>query len=203
MRARNFLQFLAVLLFSIASLGALSAPASAAVLSDYDGTYVGTWFNNTFSSTGAATITFASVGSNVTWTTDMDGFVFGLLDPGVVVLNGTVVAGEIVVNQTVATYGTVVGTINLNSGAVNAIVNMVPGRPEFADITVAGTAVPGVSFDVTYSIDVLGGPFTGTLNLVVGGAAVPSLSHWGRLWLVLSLVAGATLFGRRAARSRA
>ena len=202
MHTRNLLQLLAVLLLSTASLGVLSAPASAVVLSDYDGTYVGSWFNITFSSTGAATITFVSVGNDVTWTTDMDGFVFGLMDPGPVVLNGTVVAGEIVINQTVASYGNVAGTIDLNSGVVNVIVNMVPGRPEFADITVTGTIVAGASFDLEYSIDVLGGPFTGTLNLAQGGTAVPSLSHWGQIGLVLSLIAGAALFGRRAAMSR-
>lgn len=56
------------------------------------GSYSGTWNNTTFGSSGAARIDIQIDGSTATFTTDLDGNVFGQSDPDAVIYTGTVTA---------------------------------------------------------------------------------------------------------------
>ena len=61
----------------------------AAVVCGQEGTYVGSWTNTTFGSTGGATIIVEFNGFDVEITADLDGGVFGLADPPPVSITGT------------------------------------------------------------------------------------------------------------------
>ena len=126
-------------------------------------TYVGRWDNITFASFGDAKVRFDIAGSDVTMTVDMDGFVFGLLDPDPVAFAGTIVGNEIRIDDTVMTYGMVNATVGSN-GAVSYTLTMVP-MTGFVDITGTGT-VSDSAFNLTYDIDAGGMEmFNGTVTL--------------------------------------
>src|SRR6185312_10428488 len=82
------------------------ASFSHAALQDMVGRYVGAWTNLTFNSTGKAVIIIDITGTNATLTFDMDGQVFGYVNPPVISMPGTVVGNTIVIdNKGVGIFG--------------------------------------------------------------------------------------------------
>src|SRR4051812_4766660 len=62
----------------------LHTQSAHAALQDMVGRYVGAWTNITFGSTGKAVILIQISGTNATLTFDMDGQVFGYVNPPVI-----------------------------------------------------------------------------------------------------------------------
>ena len=106
---------------TLAVLLGLAAPAAATTPENLAGSYDGQWDNLTFSSSGDAAIGISVSGSDVRLSFDMDGFVFGFVDPDIVVLHGTVQGDQIVVQETGdAVFGDVSATIDCTTGALSA-----------------------------------------------------------------------------------
>ncbi len=90
----------------------VSTAAAAALSADQQQRWEGSWFNETFSSTGSAEADIAITGNDVSFSLDLGGFVFGVGDPppvvatGVLNGDGTMTLNEVVGN---AVYGSVIG----------------------------------------------------------------------------------------------
>jgi len=134
-----------------------SAPLAHAALPDLVGRYVGTWTNITFGSTGKAVIIIQISGTNATLTFDMDGFVFGYIDPPVISMPGTVVGNTIVIdNHGVGIFGDIKGSIDGTTGAFQTTLTNVPGG-FIQDVTNIGSITNGV-INVNYTVDFPGAP---------------------------------------------
>jgi hypothetical protein len=161
---------------SLVWLAWLAAPAWGATIQDIAGAYEGSWHNTTFDSTGPAHVRIEIAGAAIDIHIDMDGNVFGGLDPAEVVLSGTISSGDAQFDPTVATYGHIVGSITGSSGAFNVDLDMI--NPAILSANGTGT-VAGGSMDVTYTVQIMGfGQAAGTLNATLpepeggmGGAA--------------------------------
>jgi hypothetical protein len=170
----------------------LGTAARAAVIEDIAGTYTGSWSNTTFSSTGAARLEIGIAGGSITARVDMDGFVFGFLDPGEVVLVGSIVGGNAVFDVNDApTYGDVTGTIQGANGSASFELNDIPSVM-IDRITATGSIAGGV-VDLDYVVEFpVGADASGTL-----AATLPEPGAAGSLAAVL--LAG--LAQRRRARN--
>ncbi|GJM19744.1 MAG: hypothetical protein DHS20C14_19570 [Phycisphaeraceae bacterium] len=90
----------------------ISAAGSALLAADQEQRWEGSWHNETFGSTGSAVADIEITGSDVSFSLDLGGFVFGVGDPppivatGVLNGDGTMTLNEVVGN---AVYGTVIG----------------------------------------------------------------------------------------------
>ncbi|MBI5852595.1 MAG: hypothetical protein HZB39_16400 [Planctomycetes bacterium] len=79
------------------------------------GTWAGTWTNTTFSSTGAANVVVAQNGSDLTFTVDLDGNVFGGANPAAEVFTAIFDTSRVSLGATTsAVYGDLTGTLNAN-----------------------------------------------------------------------------------------
>lgn len=169
----------------------LAAPGTvrAGVFDPFVGTYTGTWFNNTFASSGSAQLALAIDGTDVTMTATMGGNVFGIqFDPDPVVIPGTISGDQIDFDTTVATFGRVVATIT-SAGAVSYTLTMIPGT-SFLSITGMGTIGSG-EWNLDYEIDAT--PMT-TFDGIVTLVPEPSGAAPGMLALT-------SLLGLRRVRS--
>lgn len=139
-------------LLAIAAL-ALAQPRPAAAqptFDDFVGQYEGSWFNDTFSSTGAARIRIEVAGDTGTLGVDLDGPVFGGLDPPEVTFTGTV-GSQALSKQDDSLFGDVSCTGNPSAFACTA--NMIN------DFVLSGTLDGGIASDVLdsdYSLTLLG-----------------------------------------------
>jgi hypothetical protein len=155
-RSRRNLFGLKTLLFLVLFF---HASFSHAALQDLVGRYVGAWTNLTFGSTGKAVIIIDVSGTNATLTFDMDGFVFGYIDPPVISMPGTVVGNTIVLdNKGVGIFGDIKGSIDGTTGAFQTTLTNVPGG-FINDVTNSGFVTNGV-ISVSYTVDFPGAPST-------------------------------------------
>ena len=126
--------------------------------SQYVGTWTGTWTNQTFSSTGAASVVVTNSGSNFTVAVDLGGNVFGGSDPASENFNATVSQTAASLTATTsAVYGTVSSTLNA-----------------LQQITAQGTAVPGGNVTAWTLTGTWNGTtlnVTVTITLAAGGTA--------------------------------
>ncbi len=128
------------------------AQLASAALQDMVGRYVGAWTNTTFGSTGKAVIIIDISGTNATLTFDMDGFVFGFIDPPVISMPGTVQGNSIVIdNHGVGIFGDIKGSIDGTTGAFNTTLTNVPGG-FIKDVTNTGFITNGV-ISLSYTVD--------------------------------------------------
>jgi hypothetical protein len=143
---------------------------------DLVGNYVGMWTNTTFNSTGRAEITITLAGTNATITFNMDGFVFGYVDPPVINMPGTVTTNFLenqieINNKGVGVFGDIKGLIVspytdpcptcpkpqfvsgpiFSRGEFSAILTNIPGGT-FSNIIAVGTIANG-QFTLNYTVN--------------------------------------------------
>jgi hypothetical protein len=113
--------------------------------------YEGSWTNTTFGSFGAAHISVVLDAPAATLTFDLDGFVFGDPDPALIVVPGTIDQGILHLDSKgVATYGDVIGTINLVTGETLIDVSNVP-NPRIKHLQLTGNVTGKI--DLAYTVD--------------------------------------------------
>ncbi|MBI1367621.1 MAG: PEP-CTERM sorting domain-containing protein [Planctomycetes bacterium] len=139
-------------------------PRASAIMVQYQGS----WFNNTFMSTGAAAATLDVSLPTVTFVLDLDGNVFGGSDPDVLTLTGTVQGDLSVLFDDVIghpTYGDILGATLSNTGQFNATATNIPGG--FITSTEI-TGLAGLSgIALQYIVDGPNGPFAnGVINML-------------------------------------
>lgn len=128
------------------------AQIAHAALQDMVGRYVGAWTNQTFNSTGKAVIVIQISGTNATLTFDMDGFVFGQIDPPVISMPGTVQGNNVIIdNHGVGIFGDISGSIDGTTGAFQTTLTNIPGG-FIQRVTNTGMITNGVIF-VNYTVD--------------------------------------------------
>ncbi len=128
------------------------APIAHATLQDMIGRYVGAWTNLTFGSTGKAVIIIQISGTNATLTFDMDGQVFGYVNPPVISMPGTVQGNTIVIdNHGVGIFGDISGSIDGTTGALQTTLTNVPGG-FIQRVTNNGGITNGV-INLNYTVD--------------------------------------------------
>jgi hypothetical protein len=133
------------------------AQFSRAALVDMVGRYVGAWTNITFGSTGKAVIIIGISGTNSTLTFDMDGFVFGYIDPPAITMPGTVVGNTMLIdNHGVGIFGDIKGSIDGTTGAFQTSLTNVPGG-FITQVTNVGLITNGI-INVNYTVDFPGAP---------------------------------------------
>lgn len=161
---------------------ALGAGAASAQSFSY-GTYEGSWFNNTFMSTGSASVIVEDLGmGDIQFTMDLGGFVFGLGDPDPVVTGGTLAGGAVTFDSVMGDplYGDVSGGVD---AAGNVTIDMIaPAMGSFGSVEIRGTWIDE-TIDLTYTIrEVTGAPFAdGTIQarLIPAPGAVALLGLGG------------------------
>lgn len=132
--------------FTVGSL-ALGLSSAHAVTIDYDGQ----WHNLTFNSTGAARATVTTTLPNVSVSFDLDGNVFGGLNPAPLVLSGIASPDGSVAFTPInghATYGDVTASTSA-LGVLTAACANVPGQ--VSTVLLTGTTSPAL-IDLTYDI---------------------------------------------------
>lgn len=171
---------------------ALSLAATAGAQSFDFGLYTGQWDNLTFSSSGPATMLIEDLGGGVVqMTIDVDGNVFGFVDPPPGVVTGTVVADVFTLDPVLGdpTFGDISGTIDAAGQADFELINAAGGS--FSSVMITGTAIGGV-FDLDYQIFTPNDP---TAPFAVGEIRmdlVPSPSS-----LALFIMGGLLMYRRR------
>jgi hypothetical protein len=120
------------------------------------GEWEGTWVNNTFSSSGAASLRIEVDPSGLaTLTLDLDGFVFGMFDPDPVVYTANFGGGRIdfdVTNDPV--FGDFLAT-GLSDGTVSIEAELIPIEG-IASLTADGTFTPQ-QIRLAYTVEFFGG----------------------------------------------
>lgn len=138
-------------LFCIAGLLVLPAPVASAE------TYIGSWHNTTFDTTGALTIEFTKTKSKVEGSFDFDGPVFGAGDPPKMEFSSPLDSdgsGKFKIKGTML--GTIIGTFTADGKLTMSIVK-VPGF--ITDATINGKFdLKAKTFSATYKIDSTEGP---------------------------------------------
>ncbi len=133
--------------------------AFVAVLS---GNWAGGWRNNTFGTSGSATMTLGSdtIGQTFQATLDLNGSVFGLGDPPPQTFNGTYTpASGATINVTSPVFGTLAATVS-PAGQISGSLTGVPGG-SISRVDLTGTATPTV-ITINYTITFAGGGGTAT-----------------------------------------
>ena len=114
------------------------------------GLYEGQWDNNTFGSTGGASVLIDDLGGGALgMTIDLDGFVFGLGDPGPISVSGMLMGDTFTLNpQSDPLYGDISGGVD-DMGTLRVdLVDAAMG--DFALVTLRGTAIAdSIQFDYT------------------------------------------------------
>tara|TARA_R110000782_G_scaffold54637_1_gene115423 strand:- start:2209 stop:2760 length:552 start_codon:yes stop_codon:yes gene_type:complete len=138
---------------AIVAAGLVFGLAGAAGAQSFDfGLYTGQWDNLTFSSSGPVTMLIEDLGAGmVQMTIDVDGNVFGFVDPPPGVVTGTVVADVFTLDPVIGdpTFGDISGSIDAAGVASFEMLNAAGGS--FSSVTISGTAIGGV-FDLDYQI---------------------------------------------------
>lgn len=144
-------------------------PGAHAALEDFTGTYTGTWNNQTFLSSGPASLVTEIDGAQYRATIDMDGFAFGQPDPPAVDVTGVVSGGDAVFTMVSAGgYGTLDGTIDGDSGDVSFTITGLLAAG-IAEVTAIGSFGDGSQLALDYSVTFAGPPqppAVGTLTVV-------------------------------------
>ncbi|MBU6401293.1 MAG: hypothetical protein KGS61_13340 [Verrucomicrobia bacterium] len=143
-------RILPVLLVMPASLAAGGVP-------DIVGRYVGAWTNITFGSTGKAVIAIQVTGTNANLAFDMDGYVFGQMDPPLINMPGTV-QGDIIQldDQGVGMFGNITGNVDATHGTLTATLTNIPGG-FILQVTATGT-VTNSAINLAYTVSFPGAP---------------------------------------------
>ncbi len=132
------------------------------------GEWEGMWVNNTFSSSGAATLIIEVDPSGVaTLTLDLDGFVFGMLDPDPITYTANFGGGRIDFDVSGdPVFGDFLAT-GLADGTVSIEAELIPVEG-IARLTAEGTFAPR-GIHLTYTVEFFGGAeASGELNLTRG-----------------------------------
>lgn len=160
-----------VLLLALVSL----VQPAAAALPDLAGRYVGSWTNLTFGSVGKAVIEIQISGEDAALIFDMDGFVFGQVDPPLITMPGTVQGDSIVIDsQGVGIFGDISGSVDGLSGTLDTTLTNVPGG-YIQRVTNTGTITNGV-ISIEYTVDFQNQPPSPTNpahGVMVAALAVP------------------------------
>ncbi len=136
--------------------------------------YEGSWTNTTFGSFGAAHVGVVLDAPNATISFDLDGFVFGAADPAVIIVPGTIDQGVLTLNSKgVATYGDIVGTINLVTGETLIDVTNVP-NPRIKHLVLTGNVTGKIDLQYTVDFPDPPGPFNPAKGVLVA-TLVPEL----------------------------
>src|SRR5437867_3454392 len=138
------------------------------------GRYEGAWTNLTFNSTGRAVIDIQIAGATAAINFDMDGFVFGFIDPPLITMPGTVAGNSIQIdNHGVGIFGDISGSINADAGTYTADLSNIPGG-YINHINATGTIANGV-IKLNYTVDFPGNPSpTNPANgVLVATASIP------------------------------
>lgn len=144
--------------------------ASALSLDAIGGSYVGSWLNQTFGSTGAARIDITITGGVVDVVFDMDGFVFGQVDPPAIAMTGSL-AGNVMsfASSGLGLVGDIAGAIQGDDGSFSFTLRTIPGD-FISQVDVSGTLAPNLAgnlaFALQYSVAFPGPP--GPFNPAVG-----------------------------------
>ncbi len=118
---------------------------------DLAGQYVGIWTNITFHSTGKAAIEIQVADAQATLTFDMDGYVFGMMDPPVISMPGTVNGDTILINNAgVGMFGAIEGSIDAAQGTFAVNLTDIPGG-SIQSVTAVGAIGAGV-IDLEYTV---------------------------------------------------
>jgi hypothetical protein len=134
--------------------------------SDFAGTYSGTWFNNTFQSTGAASLIVNINQANMTieLILDLDGNVFGGTDPETATMNGGYDNNGFNATGNSPTYGPMFFDGN-DEGEMNGRLPDVPAG--FIDSTILDGTYNPTNINLTYEVYFGGSSFAdGVINMV-------------------------------------
>lgn len=130
----------------------LPSPVAFAGIQDMVGRYVGAWTNTTFGSTGKAVIMIQVSGTNANLVFDMDGFVFGQVDPPIINMPGTVQGDVIQIdNHGIGIFGDIKGSVDATRGTLTATLTNVPGG-FIRQVTAVGTITNAV-INLDYTVD--------------------------------------------------
>lgn len=180
---------------------ATALPADANGIRDIAGTYVGSWTNLTFGSTGPAEIDIAFSDSQATIRFDMGGPVFGGFDPPEIMMLGTVVGDDLPISSSgLNVFGDISGSIAGADGSFAFVIENIPG--DFIDrVTAEGSIAAGV-IDLGYTV-IFPGP-SGPTNPASGvlTAVIPEPATFALLGLGAGGLAVLRLRGVRSRRDR-
>lgn len=129
------------------------------------GNYTGNWQNQTFSTTGGATMSLStnSGAQTATMVLDLNGSVFGGADPAAVTMNGTYNDNGMTVTGTTTVFGQMTFSVN-GAGVVSGSAPNVPGST-VDSMSFFGT-ISNSGANITYTLAMAGGGnATGTLTL--------------------------------------
>jgi hypothetical protein len=162
--------------------------------------FVGSWVNTTFNSTGAASFTVDISGADVSFTVDLDGFVFGGADPGALTLTGTI-AGDTATLTALdhPTYGDASGTFNLVTGAIEAQMTDLP-NPSIDRVSITGTGSPS-AIALDYVVCFVPACTAPAIERAVGVIDATVIPLPATAWLFAAGLAGAAVRLRRRPRS--
>lgn len=130
---------------------ALSVVSTAAV-QDLAGRYEGAWTNLTFGSLGKAVITIEIQGTNASLKFDMDGYVFGQIDPPLIDMPGTVQGDFILIdNLGVGMFGDIKGSVDAAQGTLSVALSNIPGG--YIQKVVTAGSIGGGVIQLDYTVD--------------------------------------------------
>jgi hypothetical protein len=160
---------------------AVSMEVQSAV-TDLVGHYEGAWTNLTFGSTGKAVMDIQVNGANAAIAFDMDGYVFGYIDPPLLSMPGTVTGDVVTINNHgVGIFGDMAGTLSGVDGALSLTLTNIPGGT-IQRVTVSGT-VGGGRISVNYQVDFVGAPSATNPARGVMGALIVRPLTITRAWM--------------------
>ena len=129
------------------------------------GEWQGMWINNTFSSSGAASLIIEVAPSGVaTLTLDLDGFIFGMLDPDPITYTAQFGGGRIDLDVSDdPVFGDFLAS-GLDDGSVSIEAELIPVE-DIARLTAEGTFAPE-GIHLNYTVEFFGGAeATGEVHL--------------------------------------
>jgi len=149
---------------SAASFQVSATPTFGGVVAftDYVGNWAGSWHNNTFGTSGPATLAVAldPTGTQMTWTIAVQGNVFGGAAPPPETFTGTVTVGGITLSGTSVSFGQLQLNIDPNGVVTGSGTNV--NSPNVSGFIFSGNWTAG-GFSLTYTASLTaGGTATGT-----------------------------------------
>jgi hypothetical protein len=154
----------------------LHASLSWGAVQDLVGRYVGAWTNLTFGSTGKAVIEIQITGTDAALIFNMDGYVFGIMDPPEISMPGTV-SGDVILidNKGVGMFGDIKGRVDAVQKTLMATLTNIPGG-FILSVTNEGTIDGGV-IRLNYTVLFPGSPGpTNPAHGVMATALVPPIA---------------------------
>jgi hypothetical protein len=136
-----------------------TAPSSGVAFTSYVGNWAGSWHNNTFGSSGPASLAVGlnPAGTQMTWTISVQGNVFGGISPPAETFIGAVTSSGITLTGTSVTFGQLRLTIDPLGNVTGSGINV--NSPNVSRFDFSGTWT-AAGFNLTY-----------TATLTVGGTA--------------------------------